>query len=230
MKAKAKMSQTVGVRQGDCMAPVIFLFMIIAFEETIAIKWKDMGLNTMSLHTWTNSTHDSGSLKGQLPKTFSEGVLLELFNVLCVENFAFPFEDRDQLTLGAQLIFDHFKRFRTEMHIGRGGKSSKTECMFFPPLGLLKKKQILPAPENGILDTLTKMLNTVHEKGEEKGSRKETEYNQLAKTRLIVVADCFISFYAHFKYLGSWLSFSLRDDYNVGRRIGISNASMGALA
>ena len=33
----------------------------------------------------------------------------------------------------------------------------------------------------------------------------------------------------HFKYLGSWLSFYLRDDYDVGRLIWAANALMGAL-
>ena len=30
-----KMSQTVGVRQGDCMTPVLFLFMVMAFAKTL---------------------------------------------------------------------------------------------------------------------------------------------------------------------------------------------------
>ena len=34
-KVEEKMIQTVGVRQGDCMAPVVFLFMIMAFAETL---------------------------------------------------------------------------------------------------------------------------------------------------------------------------------------------------
>ena len=34
-KTKKTMSQNVGVRQGDCMAPVLFLFMVMAFAETL---------------------------------------------------------------------------------------------------------------------------------------------------------------------------------------------------
>ena len=34
-KIEEKMSQTVGVRQGDCMAPVLFLFMVMEFAETL---------------------------------------------------------------------------------------------------------------------------------------------------------------------------------------------------
>ena len=43
------------------------------------------------------------------------------------------------------------------------------------------------------------------------------------------MSECFVTFSVHFKYLGSWISFSLQDDYDVGRRIGAANASMGAL-
>ena len=34
-KTKETTSQTVGVRQGDCMAPVLLLFMVTAFAETL---------------------------------------------------------------------------------------------------------------------------------------------------------------------------------------------------
>ena len=91
-KVKAEMSQIVGVIQGDCMAPVLYMFIIVVFAETLAIEWKYMGLNMLLLRTRKNSPRDSGRLKGQLPKTFSEGVLLELFNVLNVDDGAFPFE------------------------------------------------------------------------------------------------------------------------------------------
>ena len=34
-KIEEEMSQTVGVRQVDCMAPVLFLFMVMAFAKTL---------------------------------------------------------------------------------------------------------------------------------------------------------------------------------------------------
>ena len=94
--------------------------------------------------------------------------------MLYVDDGAFPFEDREQLMLGAQLIFDHFKIFGLEMHIGRGGKSSKTECVFIPPPGFFQKKHILPESDNVRMDELIKRPKKNCAKKDEKGSRTET--------------------------------------------------------
>ena len=42
-KTKEKMSQTVSVRQGDCTEPVLFLFMVMAFAETLEKEWNNKG-------------------------------------------------------------------------------------------------------------------------------------------------------------------------------------------
>ena len=34
-KTEEKMSQTVELRQGDCMAPILFLFMVMAFADNL---------------------------------------------------------------------------------------------------------------------------------------------------------------------------------------------------
>ncbi len=39
-KEVVELPQTVGVRQGDNMAPVLFLFLMSAFAETLEAKWK----------------------------------------------------------------------------------------------------------------------------------------------------------------------------------------------
>ena len=43
-KIKETMSQNVGVRQGDCMAPLLFLFMVMDFSETLEKEWTEAGL------------------------------------------------------------------------------------------------------------------------------------------------------------------------------------------
>ena len=97
-KAKSEMGQKVGVRQVDCMSPVLSLFMVMVVVETLAICWRQMGFTMISFNTRTNSSCDRGSLTGQAPKTFQKGILLELFNVLYVDDGVFPFEDREKLT------------------------------------------------------------------------------------------------------------------------------------
>ena len=77
--AKAEMGKKVGVIQGDCRVPVLFLFLIMAFEETLKIRWKQLGHKMITFNTLTNSPRDRGSLTGHAPKTLSEVTPLREF-------------------------------------------------------------------------------------------------------------------------------------------------------
>lgn len=59
--------------------------------------------------------------------------------------------------------------------------------------------------------------------------REDLLYNQLAETQQIKVAEGFVTFTKHFKYLGSFISYNLRDDFDVETRITAATQSMGAL-
>jgi len=74
-------------------------------------------------------------LSSHTPKMFKSRLLTahEIFQCLYVDDGAFPFDSRESLKKGMNLVFDHFARFGLEMHIGRDGKASKTEWGFFPP-------------------------------------------------------------------------------------------------
>ena len=63
-KNKETMSQNVGVRQGDCMSPVLFLFMVMAFSETLEKEWTKVGLSMIKLQQSSHSPHDTGKLTG----------------------------------------------------------------------------------------------------------------------------------------------------------------------
>ena len=54
-------------------------------------------------------------------------------------------------------------------------------------------------------------------------------YDRLDETKNFPVADGFVSFTRTFKYLGSLISYNLRDDNDITERIAAVNASMGAL-
>ena len=51
----------------------------------------------------------------------------------------------------------------------------------------------------------------------------------LAETATMQSAYGYSTFCKHFKYLGTWVSYSLRDDYDTSKRIAAANAAMGAL-
>ncbi len=50
-KEIAEFPQSVGVRQGDNMAPVLFLFLMMAFEETLKTVWRQQEIPILSVMT-----------------------------------------------------------------------------------------------------------------------------------------------------------------------------------
>ena len=53
-KIEEKLSQTVGVIQGNCMAPVIFLFMVMVFAETLEKEWLKADIRIINLRQHTH--------------------------------------------------------------------------------------------------------------------------------------------------------------------------------
>ena len=144
----------------------------------------------ITLQQRSHSPQDIGKLTGHKVNTFSQGNLLTLFCVLYVDDYAFPFEDRLQLKLGLSLIHNHFFKFGIDMHIGRGNKASKTECIFFPPPGFFHQKKIVSCKING--ENMVSIRRSKQVKGEShenKSKREESLYISLTETKQIAVAN-----------------------------------------
>ena len=73
---------------------------------------------------------------------FKDGVIFKVMQILYLDDGAFVFSSREDLITGVTLINSLFKKFGLEMHIGRNNKSSKTECIFFPPPGFFNQPTI----------------------------------------------------------------------------------------
>ena len=117
-------------------------------------------------------------------KIIPQGNLLTLFCVLYVDDGAFPFEDRLQLELVLSLIYNHFVKFGLEMHIGRGSKASKTECIFFPSQCFLNQKKIVSCDINGENTLCIRRSKQVKEELREKKCKwEEILYISLTKTK-----------------------------------------------
>jgi hypothetical protein len=52
-KEVVELPQTVGVRQGDNMAPVLFLFLMSAFAETLETEWKTAEIDVCTVQPIT---------------------------------------------------------------------------------------------------------------------------------------------------------------------------------
>ena len=55
------------------------------------------------------------------------------------------------------------------------------------------------------------------------------EYNLLMKTQRVVFHDGFITFVKNFKYIGSWIYFSLVDDFDVKVQLALAKSDRGDL-
>ena len=121
------------------MAPVLFLFLMSAFAKTLKTEWKNAGIEVCTVKSVIGSqlANGGGKLRGHLPKDYLSRSLtaVEILQCLYVDDGAFIFTSRTDLTTGLDLIHKHFELFGLEMHIGREGSPSKTECVFFPSPG-----------------------------------------------------------------------------------------------
>ena len=142
---------TVGVKQGDAMAPVLFLFLMQAFAETLEDSWEEAEIEVPTFNYHRNRDNPIGRLVNQ--RSQSKGTLLLLNNLLYVDDGAFIFTNKTDMIKAAEIIYKHFARFGLIMHIGRDGKKSKTEAMYFPPKLLTAKE----TPEVTTKDTFKVM-------------------------------------------------------------------------
>jgi hypothetical protein len=62
-KDVVELPQSVGVQQGDNMAPVLFLFLMSAIVETLEAKWKNAGIGVCTVQSFVGQKLASGEGK-----------------------------------------------------------------------------------------------------------------------------------------------------------------------
>jgi hypothetical protein len=117
------------------MAPVLFLFMMKAFAESLEVVWKQKKLPVLKVMTTNADAIEDGQVCSHTQAMYKSNSLnmFEILQCLYVDDRAFPFKTREDIIQGMNLIYHHFAQFGLEMHIGRNGDESKTKCVFFPP-------------------------------------------------------------------------------------------------
>ena len=117
------LESSIGVRQGSCEGPVLFLFIMQAAMETMI--WP---VSKPEFRTRTDGvTMSERSVRKRGATSFN--LWLSLFADDCV----LFFNSRDDLVNGTSYLFNHLSKFGLLMHVGNGNVLSKTEAMYFPP-------------------------------------------------------------------------------------------------
>jgi hypothetical protein len=118
-----EVSSNIGVRQGACEGPSLFLFIMQAALETMV--WP--------VAKPQFCTREAGEVAGEKWDRVRGGVeTFDLFSSLFADDCAVFFNTRADLIIGANYLNQHLLSFGLQMHIGRGDVASKTEAMHFP--------------------------------------------------------------------------------------------------
>jgi hypothetical protein len=120
----------VRVKQGDNMAPVLFLFFM---QDGGSIRARMEKNETETPQFCHFEKMQDGRLLGQDWR--AKGKLFELCCLPCVDDGSFVFANRKDMVRATQIIHDGTMAcFGLIMHVGRNCKSSKTGGICHPPL------------------------------------------------------------------------------------------------
>ena len=196
--------QSVGVRQGNNMAPVLFLFLMSAFAETLESKWKNAGIGVCTVRPAVGSklAAGEGQVCGHLPKEYLSPHLttLEILQCLYVNDGAFIFSPRKDMAHGLERVFfppPCFFNSKLPLSITHSSEGCDAD-----------KK--LTYSNNVLTKTDRQCENTARQR-----EREKARYDDLEEIKPIAVADGQVTCCRHFKYLGSYISFGLIDDYDI---------------
>ena len=264
-KESTDIDQTVGVRQGDNLSPVVFLFVMTAFSEILDKKWQAAGLSRVEARHTELDQLATGQLTGHKAPTKKKGSTTHITQTLFLDDSGFPFNSREDAITGTKIIRSTFASLGLEMHCGNEeNKKSKTEILWVPPPSFYANKtNSLPSAKQADIATIaehdpTDPTRDTCQDFDESAHNNPTDLASLsitnARTRPLTFSTMtpeqreklywnspntnrikldqngsFIDFTAHFKYLGSFISFDLTDDMDIKNRITKANQAMGAL-
>ena len=127
-----KFLSTSGVKQGDNLAPVLFIFVIHAVSNSLDKKWD---FTTPDFRWLPDTRTPRGMLRGTRHTT--KGTKFSFFKSYYVDDTAFILLSRGALIAASKPIVSHFRRFGLTIHTGskRKNDDSKTEAIHFPRPG-----------------------------------------------------------------------------------------------
>jgi hypothetical protein len=244
---KIVIPQTCGVRQGDNLSPVLFLFVMSAVAECLNKEIDDSEIKKVECRRVNIENLSEGVLISQPAHKLRSGESFQLLEILYIDDGAFIFNSRTDLSNGLNMLRTHFANFGLEVHIGRGEIASKTECMYIPEPGRFALKEpiayIAPPPQSPTTNQSNQAPNLSiipispqkqaqkRESDKAKKIRCDREYDLCTETERIWLDNgSFVDFTKEFVYLGSIASYDLTEEADIKRKISKASQAIGALA
>jgi hypothetical protein len=105
-KEIVEIPQSVDMQQGDNMAPVLFLFLMTAFAETLEIVWSEQDIPILSVMTASNDNLINQKICSHTPAMFTSKKLTvyKILQCLYIDDGAFPFGTKEDLKKGIELV------------------------------------------------------------------------------------------------------------------------------
>jgi hypothetical protein len=108
-------SSTSGVKQGDVLAPTLFLYVMQAVLDSLDRKWM-MDMPKLRWQPPTLANKFRGKLVGNNWK--NKGEIVSIKDVLHADGAAIVLSSRQDLIDATTLIVEHFKLFGLQVHVG----------------------------------------------------------------------------------------------------------------
>ena len=119
-KEKIKIHQSVEVRQGDNMAPVLFLFVMTAFHTLLEQSYEKNGIETIGFATESDNTYRTGQILRHNPNKLYRSTRIQIINgVMYVDDTTLVFASRNEMIKALPLAQKLFSDLGMEMHVGQ---------------------------------------------------------------------------------------------------------------
>ena len=230
-KIKGQIPYGCGVKQGDNLAPTLFIMVIQLAAQDLEKEFTIAGIDILKV--LVSSSLDS-TIRKHSNGDINNMSLTMLLMLLFMDDGAIPFNSRQDALIGIKIIKKVFNRFGLTIHSGFGKKKSKTKTVFFPSTKTIKRWRynsndfmLNSSDTSDYADVIDLRPNIPLNIDLLKIYKNAPETAPLV---LDEITEEHVPFESSFCYLGTIIDFMLDDTSDISCRVSKANKAMGALS